>query len=94
MCGSSSGRQRALRLRARGAIVKTKQLLKVVRKIMKTKQTQRADDADVRRGFDDKLDLDMLAGYRQNVEEVWIHTVDKQWIIFLGFFQILLKQLS
>lgn len=53
---TSSGRQRALLLRARATIVETVEFVKSVRKVIKRKQTISAAGADVNRVFNDKLD--------------------------------------
>lgn len=52
--------------------------MKRVRKIINTKQTSRAADADVYLRFDDKLDSYILDGVVQNAEEAWIHLVDEE----------------
>lgn len=77
---ASSGRRHTLRLRARVTISKISELMKGIHKLMKTKQTPRSTDADVHRGFDDKLVPYMLGRVKQNAEEVWIHLVDKECI--------------
>lgn len=64
---SSSGMQRASRIRGMATIENTKYFLERVRKIIETKRTPQAADAEFHCCFDDKLNSYMLAGVRQNV---------------------------
>lgn len=77
---SSSGTQLTLRLRAMETIANTKQFMKGVCKIIRTKLTPRFADYDVHGGFDNALDPYLLAGVGQNSEDLWIQHVRKEWI--------------
>lgn len=77
---SSSGMQLIPRLRARATSTKTKELVKGVNKLFKTKQALSAVDDDVHRSFDNNVGAVMLPGAEQNTEIVWILPMDEEWI--------------
>lgn len=65
--------------------------MKGVRKNTEKKQTQRAADSDVHHGLEDALTCYMLADVGRNAEEVWIQSVDEEWIKALWFSSHYLK---
>lgn len=74
---SSPRKQRTPRLCVRATTAKTKELLKGVLKLVKTKRTSEAADADVHHGYDARFYPCVLAEIGQNSVEIVILLVDK-----------------
>lgn len=70
-----------LRVYVRGRLSeKTKKFVKGICKLIKTKRTTRAADADIRSVIGDKLDSYTPVGVWENSVEVWVQPVDEEWI--------------
>lgn len=78
-------------MRGRATIAKTKEGVRGVRIIIKTKGPPRTADSDAHLGFDDDFDLYMLAGIQKNAEEVWNQPVVQDWMNSLCFVSYHLK---
>lgn len=72
----TSGTQHNPRIRLRTGMAKKKKMVKEVYKLIETKRTPSALHVSVHPDFSDNLDLFMLAGIKQDVEEVGIQTMD------------------
>lgn len=82
---SSFGTEYTPRSRARETILKKREFLSGVRKIVNTKQTLKASNADVHRDFADASNPYMHSGAGNNAAEEWIQSVDGRRIETIRF---------